>query len=273
VLQRHLSLTPADKTITGRLVDQAGQGIAGVELYGLGRSAIVTSTATNEVGYILFGNTDSQGNFSLPVRSGAWSLSSLPGVLARLGFLLPSDIPSIEVVTSNVILPELRLPKFTALIYGAVKTAEGKPLAGVVLSASGPNHQTTATSDASGNYSLGVIEGDWTLGVRAAGFEEQTVEVKTANDQSVLHNFVLKPVTVSPGDFLRPILQIALTGNTTVLTWPTNAADFFLETTTSLSPPFNWTPVSARPATRGNESVVVEAVTPGSRFYRLRRAQ
>lgn len=194
--QRHLSMTAGGQTITGALSDRvSGQGIPGAELFALGLTTITTATATNSVGYLMFGNTDTQGKFSLSVTSGSWSITGLPRALGRLGYLLPSSgsLPGVEVKAVDVVLPELRLPRFTSLIYGSVKGPDGTPIRGAEISASGPDYQTAAITDSNGNYALGVLEGEWTLAVEATQHDEQTATVQIRNDQSVSRNFVLVP--------------------------------------------------------------------------------
>lgn len=111
------------------------------------------------------------------------------------------------------------------------------------------------------------------------GFTWKSVPVGThtivaaARDNSDAWNFS-RPLTiiVGGGALPRPAIQIGRSGSNVVLTWPTNAAGFVLETTSSLSLAPAWTPVSASPSMVGDQYHVTEPAGSASKFYRLRRA-
>ena len=65
-----------------------------------------------------------------------------------------------------------------------------------------------------------------------------------------------------------PVLGILLQPDNTVrLSWPTNAADYALQSTVNLAPP-QWMPVTAASAVVGGQITVTQPVA-GTRFYRL----
>jgi len=65
-----------------------------------------------------------------------------------------------------------------------------------------------------------------------------------------------------------PVLGILLQPDNTVrLSWPTNAADYGLQSTVNLAPP-QWMPVTAASAVVGGQITVTQPVA-GTRFYRL----
>ncbi|MBI4661812.1 MAG: SBBP repeat-containing protein [Verrucomicrobia bacterium] len=203
MLQRNFSMNPADQMITGSLGDLAtGRGVPGVLLLAIGTSVRITASSTNETGYIMFGNTDSQGKITLPVVQGTWSMIGLPRSLARLGYLLPTGVVHADTTAGHVTLPEVLLPKFTALIYGTVKGEGGSPMAGIQVFASGSNYHTAASTDSNGNYTLGVFEGEWSLRTEAPGYEEQVAEVRVTNNQAVARDLVMKraapTITIQP---------------------------------------------------------------------------
>jgi hypothetical protein len=59
-----------------------------------------------------------------------------------------------------------------------------------------------------------------------------------------------------------PQLAITLSGTNVILTWPTNATGFTLESTTNLVPPAVWTPVTG-------QNAVTNPITATRKFYRL----
>jgi uncharacterized repeat protein (TIGR03803 family) len=67
-----------------------------------------------------------------------------------------------------------------------------------------------------------------------------------------------------------PQLTIILSGTNDVLTWPTNAIEFTLQSTTNLVPPTVWTTVSPPPyAVIYTNNVVTYTVSGTNQFYRL----
>ena len=67
-----------------------------------------------------------------------------------------------------------------------------------------------------------------------------------------------------------PKLDVASLGNSVVLSWPSAAAGFQLEQTSTLSNS-NWTTVSATPAVVGDRYQVTNALEAAHTFYRLRK--
>lgn len=64
---------------------------------------------------------------------------------------------------------------------------------------------------------------------------------------------------------LRPI------GNEMILSWPTNAVGFALQSTPSLTPPVTWMDVTNPPAVVGGQFTVTNTPSGGTQFFRLRR--
>jgi uncharacterized repeat protein (TIGR03803 family) len=71
-----------------------------------------------------------------------------------------------------------------------------------------------------------------------------------------------------------PQLTIALSGPNVILTWPTNFAGFdytgyTLQSTTDLTPPAVWTPVSTAPVLVNAQYTVTNPISGSQQFYRL----
>ena len=66
-----------------------------------------------------------------------------------------------------------------------------------------------------------------------------------------------------------PQLNIRRASSNVVLSWPTEAAGFRLQSTANLSASNNWTVVGGTPAMIGNQLYVTNAATNGNKFYRL----
>jgi len=67
-----------------------------------------------------------------------------------------------------------------------------------------------------------------------------------------------------------PTLSARQVGGDIVLSWPTNAAGFFLEHATSLQVS-NWSPVATTPAIVGDHNTVTNTMTGDAGFYRLHK--
>jgi hypothetical protein len=66
-----------------------------------------------------------------------------------------------------------------------------------------------------------------------------------------------------------PQLAIVCSGANVILTWPTNAAGFTLQSTTNLTPPAVWTTVSPAPVVVNTNNAVTNAISGTEQFYRL----
>jgi hypothetical protein len=69
--------------------------------------------------------------------------------------------------------------------------------------------------------------------------------------------------------FALPQLMITAAGNSVILTWPTNAVGFTLQSTTNLASPSAWTTNSLAPIVIGDQNVLTNPTTSSQQFYRL----
>jgi hypothetical protein len=69
---------------------------------------------------------------------------------------------------------------------------------------------------------------------------------------------------------LLPSLKARPNGNELILSWPTNAPGFTLQSTLDLTPPVTWLHSKSVPAVIGAHFTLTNAIT-GARFYRLRK--
>src|ERR1039458_8625454 len=68
-----------------------------------------------------------------------------------------------------------------------------------------------------------------------------------------------------------PALQARVSGKSFILSWPTNATGYVLQTTTNLAAANSWAAVTNTPATVNQQSVVTNPISGAARFYRLRQ--
>jgi hypothetical protein len=77
-------------------------------------------------------------------------------------------------------------------------------------------------------------------------------------------------VAYGPVCNLPQLLKATLAGNAVVITWPTNAAGFVLQSTPSLAPPA-WNEVTNGVVAIGSENTVSIGVSNASQYFRLRQ--
>jgi uncharacterized repeat protein (TIGR03803 family) len=66
-----------------------------------------------------------------------------------------------------------------------------------------------------------------------------------------------------------PQLAIIRSGAGVILTWPTNAAGFVLQSASNLVSPADWTAVSPGPVVLNGRNTVTNSLASGTRFFRL----
>jgi len=68
---------------------------------------------------------------------------------------------------------------------------------------------------------------------------------------------------------LLPSLKVRPNGNELILSWPTNAPGFTLQSTPDLTPPVTWIDSPSVPTVIGAHFTLTNTTTGGARFYRL----
>jgi len=180
-----LTLVANPATITGRVLDSVtGAGIAGATV-SANRTGFAAAAA-------LATTTDAAGNFILTVPPGTYSLT-----LSQTGYASRSTAainlgPGASYAFGNLTLD--RLGRITGLV---VKSTDDSPIAGATVTVTGTLN--TATTDASGAFTLSQPPGTYTLSVSASGFanlltDPFTLAPGATHDAGTLH---LLPVALS----------------------------------------------------------------------------
>jgi hypothetical protein len=68
-----------------------------------------------------------------------------------------------------------------------------------------------------------------------------------------------------------PTLQAQISRSDFILTWPTSAQNFTLQTTTNLADSNSWSAITNMPAIVNAQYVVTNQIAGASRFYRLKQ--
>ena len=185
-----VALSAGTFTLSGTVADTGtGLGVPGAQFF---------VTSGNNEYFAVF--SDALGNFSGAVINGQWKLDSSDYTLALGGWLRNQNKVQVTVSGASVSGVQIPATPSTALIYGTLKDDLNNPIGGVQLSGSdsGNLFQSTAYTDASGNYFLAVTNGTWYVGVGSKGsglpngLILQQAQVTIANGQAILTNLVAR---------------------------------------------------------------------------------
>lgn len=159
-VSQDLSFLNSDRSITGTLLDGPG----GAPLPG------VPVSAQSSGGNLVQGFTDAAGGFNLKVLGDTWNLDFSAADLARLGCVGFHQPVVLDATGGSVIGTSVNTLRATGLIYGRVADETSQPVAGAYITGLDLalyTYATLGTTDADGNYTLGVTEGDWFVEPRA----------------------------------------------------------------------------------------------------------
>jgi hypothetical protein len=214
-------LIPANRTISGTIsdLDDATKTIPGVLLF-----------AQSADGLVAIGNSDTSGNFNIPVTAGDWKISIDAGSLSILGYL-ESDKAKVNTTEGDAASIPIRVSKVSALFYGTVRNEQNLPISGVKLfgEQQGGPFQSDAISGPDGAYVLGASPGTWILSVDNQQdnpnldgyvFSQASQPSRTiTGGQSLQQNFSAKPAISHITGFVRasgniPISEVAVFANT-----------------------------------------------------------
>lgn len=167
-----ISLPKATAIIYGSVKDGNGNPLSGVQLSG--------DNGTNGDGmYQGDAATDANGNYAMGVNAGLWSPAVDNGnnsfAFGNYDFsrgpswLSNNGGPGTNVTDGEAILADFGAVLATNHITGYVKDNNNNPIVGVQVYAyatiNSQNYQTQQNTDANGNYSLNVGNGDWNVNV------------------------------------------------------------------------------------------------------------
>jgi hypothetical protein len=162
-IQANFTAIVATNTISGHLKDNSGNPIVGV---GVWANATINGVQYNQNSV----DTDTNGYYSQSVINGTWTVGVSSG--GGGSHNLPSDY--LEPQNQTVVVSNDNVTAdFTAVlaphtISGYLKDNNGNPISGVGVWASdqtGTNYQNYADTDDTGHYSMGVVNGTWTVGI------------------------------------------------------------------------------------------------------------
>ena len=160
-VQANFVLSRVTAHLRGRVVDQSSNGVAGVSVY----------ASPQNGGNGLNANTAADGSFDLGAAAGMFNLGVSDGDLAARGLIASQlQLTVVDGVDQNNLVLAART--VSRQITGQV-TGNGAPLGNVNVFASftvnGTNFNANASTDGGGQFSLGVFDGTWQVGVSCNG--------------------------------------------------------------------------------------------------------
>jgi hypothetical protein len=157
-------------------------------------------------------------------------------------------------------------------IYGPSSGEFLAQLSGQVLSGAGQSvtfntYANTTLLTASGNVPGPDYVGSWTSGDMNVGNPYSLTEVITIQANSVAAASYSLDATLYASPV--PVLAIIHSGGSVILTWPTNAARFTLQSTTNLASSAVWSTNLPSPVILNTNWVVTNTISGAREFYRL----
>jgi len=98
-----------------------------------------------------------------------------------------------------------------------------------------------------------------------------TLEGQVLSGVTAIAAGIYHTVALIGGLQLLPSLNARPNGNELILSWPTNAVGFTLQSTLDLTPPVTWLDSTSVPAVIGARFTLTNTPSGGARFYRLRK--
>ena len=250
---------PATNHITGN-VKFNGSNLAGVGVY--------ASATLSGVQYNANADTDNNGNYSLNVANGTWSVGvsqqggsdSLDNLLGN-GNYLPPNNQNVGINNNTGAANFTILPGGSGQLFGYITDTGGSPIVGVSVSA---QDQSTlqgygTTTDGTGYYSFGTVPyGTYDLSVDCGGLT--TFGYNCVAD--VITNLTSSSVEV---DFTAQFVAAPLQITTASLPNGTNGT-FYTQTfqVSGGTPPYNWTVASGSANPPANLSLSSGGVLSGN---------
>jgi len=210
------SLTSGTVTISGNMYDAGNSnGVGGLMFQ-------VQSGTLFGVGF-----TDTNGNYSIAVSPGFWTISPNKERLPPRAYVVSQNSLQVDTTGGAVTNANIALYKGNALFYGRITDNASTPFANIVFAGSDSNNQYSAKgySDANGNYAVAVL-GDTNTSWNANPNDSDNTALASyilnsfsptniSVGQAIRQNYVALPVTASISgrvldNFGNPVVGVSL---------------------------------------------------------------
>jgi hypothetical protein len=167
----------------------------------------------------------------------------------------------------------------TSLVSLVVSPAPLTIASGITANSKVFDGTTTAVLSFNNVTLVGVVNGD-TVSLNTNGYVANfasasvghgtavTVSGLTLNGASAGNYTLTQPVSLV-ADITSPSVQVVASLPTIVISWTTNATDYVLKQTASLTPPVTWSPVTNSITVKGINNTVVINASSGIQYFVL----
>jgi hypothetical protein len=147
---------------------------------------------------------------------------------------------------------------------------------GVVAIAAGMGHIVALKNDGTvvawGNNMFGQVTGTPTTNFPySATASPVTLGGRVLSGVTAIAAVRFQTVALIGGVQLLPSLNARPNGDELILSWPTNAPGFTLQSAPDLTPPVTWIDSTSVPAVIGAQFTLTNTTSGGARYYRLRK--
>lgn len=226
-VQLNLTGILATNHISGYVRDNNNRAITNVGVFA---QATLAGLSFNQ-----YARTDTNGNYSFNVPNGAWNVGVNCGggsdSLATLGYLCVTNQP--VTISNNNATANFIAPIVSAHIAGYVRDTGSNAIVNVGVYAQDPTgtySEANASTDGTGHYSLGVVNGTWNVGVSCYGGNGSLSQLGflCVNEQSVTvsnntgtANFTVLPAAYHISGYVhsnggQPITNVNVNANATI---------------------------------------------------------
>ena len=275
VTNANFALPHATALFYGRITDNSNASFANVE---------VEASANND--FSAKGYSDANGNYAVAILGGLtnefWNCDVNDGAGTPIGNYVLNQFATLAVSSNQTVLQNFVALSAISRISGKVVDNSGNPITGVQLYAfafiSGNNYQSLdGTTDNSGNYSLAVAAGNWSVNFLTGGSDSGNLDVQGYVDLLTPHNVSIPPtdavldLTVYP--IGTPIIDSPQRSSPTQFGFFVNGVtnvSYTVQVSTSLSAP-DWSTVTSFVLFSNPVPVVDVHATNSQRFYRVQK--
>ncbi len=255
----------------GRIMDNSNNAYANIEVDG--------SASTN---YDAKGYSDQNGYYSVAVigdNTNQWNCGVDSGKNSQLSSFILNQFNSLALTSGQTIQQNFLALPATATISGRVQSNTGTNVVGVGLQAyaniGGDYYQSlTGTTDNSGNYSLAVAGGQWSVQFFTGNFSD-ALDFNGYEDLTGPHSVSIPPTNAILNIIVYPIGTPLLTKpqrlSATQFGFTLNGAanvSYTVQVATNLART-NWTSLFSLQLTNTAEVLTDPAATNSPRFYRI----
>lgn len=276
VVNANIALPKGNALFYGRITDASNVPFPNAE---------VSAGANNGNDYSCKGYTDTNGNYAVAVlglTNELWNAGVNSGAGTPLANYVLNQFGQYTLGTNQTVqLNFVALPA-TSQIHGRVTDNFGNPVSGLALSAnaniSGNNYGTLdGNTDNSGNYSLAVANGTWSVQFITGGGSSDNIDERGYEDLLAPHNVTIPPTNVTLNLTIYPIGTPFITQfqrvSSSQVNFNVNGAsnvNYTVQFSTNLAAT-NWSTLESFQLTTNPFPVADMHATNSLRFYRVQK--